>query len=56
MYINGIASGAIQYQDSDSFMQPTPVDITLGSNEAVLDVYNIRIYDNNLSSKQIVNN
>ena len=56
MYINGIASGAMQYPVDDSFRQLDPNIIEIGSNDAILDIYNIRIYNNNLNSKQIVNN
>ena len=56
MYINGIMSGAYQYPDGDNFRQMDPVNISLGSNDATLDIYNIRIYDSNLNRKQVVNN
>lgn len=56
MYINGIASGAIQYPADDTFRQLTPKTITIGSNDAAVDIYNIRVYDNNLTRKQVVNN
>lgn len=56
MYVNGIASGACQYPIDDSFRQLQPTDITIGSNDATIDIYNIRVYDNNLTSKQVVNN
>lgn len=56
MYIDGIASGAMQYPAKDDFRQLSPDVIKLGSNDAVLDIYNIRIYENNLISKQVVNN
>lgn len=56
MYINGIMSGAYQYPDTDNFRQLTPMDITIGSNDATVNIYNIRIYDNNLTRRQIVNN
>lgn len=56
MYINGIASGAMQYPIDDNFRQLEPNIIEIGSNDAVLDIYNIRVYENSLSSKQIVNN
>jgi hypothetical protein len=56
MYINGIASGAMQYPVDDNFRQLDPDLIEIGSNDAVLDIYNIRVYNNNLNSKQIVNN
>ena len=55
-YINGILSGVVQYPDNDNFTQVEPVGITLGSNMCTLDVYNIRIYDNDLTAQQIENN
>jgi len=56
IYINGIASGVVAYPDDDDFSQVMPVDISIGSNDCTIDVYNIRVYDNNLSSQQIVEN
>ena len=56
IYINGIASGVIQYPDDDDFAQLNPVDITIGSNDCTIDVYCIRVYDNDLTRFQIVNN
>lgn len=56
LYINGIASGACRYPINDTFNQLDAGFIELGSNDAILDIYNIRIYDNGLTSKQVVNN
>ena len=56
MYINGVASGAMQYPVDDTFMQLDPSVITIGSSDAIVDIYNIRIYNNSLTNKQIVNN
>lgn len=56
IYINGIMSGAIQYPENDNFAQSVPVGITIGSNECTTDIYNIRVYGNNLSKEQILNN
>ena len=56
MYIDGIASGACQYPIDDSFRQLDPDIIEIGSNDVILDIYNIRIYDNSLNSRQVVNN
>lgn len=56
MYLNGIASGAVQYSLTDIFRQSDPSTILIGSNDATVDIYNIRIYNNNLTSKQVVNN
>ena len=55
-YINGIMSGAIQYPDLDNFEQTPPVGITIGSNSCTTDLYNIRVYDNNLTRRQILDN
>lgn len=56
IYVNGIMSGVIQYADDDDFAQLTPANITIGSNDCTIDVYCIRIYDNNLTPQQILNN
>ena len=55
-YLNGIISAIIQYPDSDNFQQQNPVDITIGSNLCTTDIYNIRIYDNNLTRYQMLDN
>ena len=56
IYINGIASGVVQYPQSDDFSQASPVNISIGSNDCTIDIYNIRIYDNNLNRTQILDN
>ena len=56
IYINGIASGVVQYPNDDDFSQVTPVGITVGSNDCTIDLYCIRIYDNDLTRNQIVDN
>lgn len=56
IYINGIVSGCIQYSDLDTFQQADPVGISIGSNDATIDLYAIRIYDNNLTRYQILDN
>jgi hypothetical protein len=56
IFVNGIMSGVVQYDTSDYFVQNNPVGISLGHSACELDVYNIRIYDNTLSFKQMVNN
>jgi len=56
MYINGVLCNAIQYPSDDSFRQPVPANITIGSKDATTDIYCIRVYDNNLTMKQVVNN
>ena len=56
IYINGIMSGVIQYPEDDNFAQVTPVDITIGTNSCTTDIYCIRVYDNDLTRYQILNN
>ena len=55
-YINGIMSGAIQYAVNDDFAQTEPVGISIGSNECTIDLYNIRVYDNDLTRSQVLDN
>ena len=56
IYINGIVSGVVQYAEDDDFSQPSPVNISIGSNDCGIDIYRIRIYDNNLTRHQILSN
>ena len=53
-FTNGIISGITQYPDGDSFDQYAYIKI--GSDKVTTDIYNIRIYDNNLTHYQVVNN
>lgn len=58
-YINGIISGIKRYEgggNPDSFNQITPVGITINGGSNVVDIYNIRVYNDNLSPEQILNN
>lgn len=56
IYINGIASGVVQYPVDDDFSQVTPVNISIGSSDCTIDLYNIRVYDNDLTRFQILDN
>lgn len=56
IYINGVMSRAIQYASGERFSQTTPVNISIGSNDCGIDIYNIRVYDNDLSRVQVLNN
>jgi len=56
IYINGVMSGSIQYADETDFSQANPVGISIGSNECTMDIYCIRVYGNNLSQYQILDN
>lgn len=56
IYINGIMSGAVQYPSDDDFMQKKAVGITIGSSKCTTDIYCIRVYDNDLTRSQILDN
>ena len=56
VYINGVMSRAIQYTSGERFSQLTPVNISIGSNDCGIDIYGIRIYDNNLTREQVLDN
>jgi len=56
IYINGIMSGVVQYPADDDFSQVSPVGISIGSGDAATDVYCIRVYDNDLTRYQILDN
>lgn len=55
-YINGIMSGAVQYPTDDDFSQQSPVNISIGSNDCAVNLYCIRVYDNNLTRYQLLDN
>lgn len=55
-YINGVMSGVIQYTNGGSFTQYPPVDITIGSDKCTVDIYAIRVYDNDLTRYEVLNN
>lgn len=56
IYINGIMSRAIQYASGEMFRQLNPVGISIGSGDCGIDIYCIRVYDNNLNRKQVLDN
>lgn len=56
VYVNGIMSGAVQYPADDDFTQTEPVGISIGSNDCTMDIYHIRVYDNDLTRQQVLNN
>lgn len=56
IYINGIMSGVIQYSEDTDFSQSYPVGISIGTDECTTDIYCIRVYGNNLTQYQILDN
>ena len=56
IYINGIMCGATQYPADDDFSQAAPVGITIGSNDCTIDLYTVRVYSNDLTRHQVLEN
>ncbi len=56
VYINGKPSGVVQYNENDDFSQASPVGISIGSSYCTVDIYRIRVYGNNLTSAQMLDN
>lgn len=56
IYINGIMSGAVQYPTNDNFSQLDPVNISIGSSDATVDLYCIRVYNMDLNRQQVLKN
>lgn len=55
-YINSDLSYVLPYPDDDDFSQINPVDISIGTNDATVSIYCIRVYDNSLNYHQILGN
>lgn len=49
-------SRVVQYASGERFAQLEPTGILIGSNDCAVDIYCIRVYDNDLSRRQILNN
>ena len=56
IYVNGVMSGVVQYPANDDFSQAEPVGISIGSSTCGVDIYCIRVYDNDLGRIQVLNN
>ena len=55
-YIDGTIARAVQYPTDDDFVQTNPVGISIGSSECAIDIYCIRVYSNDLTMLQILDN
>lgn len=55
-YVNGVLSAVTQYSLNDNFVQPKPADVVIGNEKATIDLYNIRVYNHNLTDVQVLNN
>ncbi len=56
LYLNGVVSAVKQYPITDNFKQARPVTIKIGSPEASIDIYAIRVYRKELTARQMVTN
>lgn len=56
VYLNAVESSATVYVSGERFTQLSPVDISIGSDLCGIDIYNIRVYDQCLSARQIESN
>ena len=55
-FIEGTIARAVQYPVDDDFVQVTPVGISIGSDDCTIDIYCIRVYTNDLTMQQVLNN
>lgn len=55
-YINGFCCGSKVYPATDNFAQASPVEITIGSDYAVVDIYDINVYDHCLTQYEMADN
>lgn len=57
-YINGVVSGLVRYAESDSFADATgrPSQFIFSSDNADIDIYNIRVYAQSLDGRTILYN
>ena len=56
MYINGVMSGMVAYKRTSAKLPIYAEKLLINSEQCDLDLFNIRIYDQALTSKQIVQN
>lgn len=56
VYINGNMSGVVRYPIDDNFAQSDPVNIYIGNRHCVINLYTIRVYDNDLTRYQMLDN
>ena len=55
LYVNGVIVRVFNYNNA-SWRQGTPKNIVIGSNEALVELYSLRIYDKALTFNQVVGN
>ena len=56
IYVNGVMSGMVAYKRDSAKLPITANKLLINSEQCDLDLFNIRIYDQALTSKQIVQN
>ena len=55
-FIDGMIARVAQYPEDDDFSQVTPAGISIGSDDCTIDIYCIRVYTNNLTMQQVLEN
>ena len=56
LYIDGEYAGISQYAGTDSFKQTDPIGITIGNALCGVDIYEIRVYDRDLTDEEVLGN
>lgn len=56
LFVNGKHSGTVQYDTNDYFVQNPAQGITIGHKSCKVDLYNVRVYENMLTFRQMLNN
>ena len=56
IWIDGIPAGVAQIAGGDSFLQPTPQDLKIGSDDCDVYIYLIKFYKKHLTSNDHLNN
>lgn len=56
LYVNGVRCGTKQYAGTESLLQPNPVNITVSSEAADVDMRSIRIYEKPLTDDEMLVN
>ena len=56
LYVNGILSGSVRFASTDSMIQQTPANIRVLSDDADVELRNLRIYDRAISDDEELSN
>ena len=56
VWLQGVLSGSPLYATNDSFIQATPVNITIGSQDCDVRIYKLREYETSLTDEELFSN